>query len=751
MKRLGFYILLCVMSAWQAYGWSGLNLKAKEAEQANDYVSAANLWERHAAEIADSMSANPSSTMLRDLIMAISNQSNCAYMIDDYRSLDRLISEYDSIANLYVELVDDDLYYDYLAYRHKNVGSYLYGQLDDYPSLFSTIESEYQRALDTADPTDEEFSRVNQQELAQLYYKKGLMDKQAFYFQKALDALKQADQSTPRSRSEMAITKARIGQYTANDSEASQWLDEAVSDIEAALKKFPTKDPEYPELLREKGKILMLQQERLGVSNSAQAKKCYQQYLDLKKTQIANTRNSMTESQLEQAWLGMHQFLYDACRLEDAAPDAIYDLLLYSKGYLLRPAKSSVVTWKQVAKKLAKDECAIEFVIYDDNIAALLINSKSKKPQWINLGNADDILNLQLATNLTVADAISSSAHDDKDCLYTDQRLPEKIWNSELTSAIGSCDKVYFSPDGFLHQLAIEYLVPDSAAFVPVRLSSTARLTQPRISLASAKALLCGGVDYQNQSQYTNRTFIDNDTRALEFLKGRVREVSYLPGSQIEIDSISQCRNNAQDILFSGAAATEEGIRQKSSDYDILHLSTHGYFAGNATISTDLKPRIADSSLSESGLLLAGAENGILHPQANRYDGVLSAQEMARSNWDGVKLAVMSACQTALGYVTADGVYGMQRGLKMAGVDGMIVSLWSVDDNATCNLMKFFYQFLSDPQLTPAEAFQAARQELKTTGYTQHYFNFATLSVEPVTVAYDTPRFCCPFITIDLF
>ncbi len=61
----------------------------------------------------------------------------------------------------------------------------------------------------------------------------------------------------------------------------------------------------------------------------------------------------------------------------------------------------------------------------------------------------------------------------------------------------------------------------------------------------------------------------------------------------------------------------------------------------------------------------------------------------------GCKLAVLSACDTAQGDISSiDGVLGLQRALKIAGVDAMLLTLWPVDNELTEEFMNDFYSRL---------------------------------------------------------
>ena len=96
-----------------------------------------------------------------------------------------------------------------------------------------------------------------------------------------------------------------------------------------------------------------------------------------------------------------------------------------------------------------------------------------------------------------------------------------------------------------------------------------------------------------------------------------------------------------------------------------------------------------------SGLFFAGADRvreGAA-PEAGVDDGVLTAFEASQLNLEGTELVVLSACETGLGKeLNSDGVFGLRRGLQEAGADAVMMSMWSVPDKETQELMSLFYQ-----------------------------------------------------------
>src|SRR6185369_14228411 len=110
--------------------------------------------------------------------------------------------------------------------------------------------------------------------------------------------------------------------------------------------------------------------------------------------------------------------------------------------------------------------------------------------------------------------------------------------------------------------------------------------------------------------------------------------------------------------------------------------------------------RPAENPLLLSGLALAGA-NRRRSAAADADDGILTAQEVASLNLGGVEWAVLSACDTAVGEIkNGEGVLGLRRAFQIAGAHTVIMSLWSVDDQATRAWMRALYEARFAKQLS---------------------------------------------------
>lgn len=506
-----------------------------------------------------------------------------------------------------------------------------------------------------------------------------------------------------------------------------------------------------PAMLRTRGKFAMLWHDYDGSGNIDEAKACYSQYIRYLKTHVARTLPTMSESQREQYWLNLHDFLYDCYRLENYAPEMLYDLALFSKGYLMeyKNKQAKPCTWQDVKKSLPDGTCAIEFVQYRgkgerNRLGALVVTKQSTHPVFVPIAAVDSLKSIALGGFVNVELALSSANGADKNSLYTSADLARAIWSKPLLEATDGASIVYFAADGMLQQLAIEYMCPDKARSCR-RLTSTRILAGERQRIDSRSMLLIGDIDYDTPHTLRQQ---GNDEAAYRFFLPYSEWIDPLPGTRSEIDSITHLRQSDEDLRLTGFDATDEAFCRMSPYFNVVHVATHGFFVGTLESGTDLKPLLRDNVLSESGLVFAGAQYA-LHDSlygADFADGVLSAKELSELPLESVDLMVLSACQTGLGYITADGVYGIQRALKQAGVRAMIVSLWSVDDEATAIMMRNFYKHLRNGSEVH-DAFRQARDELMKE--VRRVFHAGALGSRK-KMKFAAPEYANAFILIDI-
>ena len=115
--------------------------------------------------------------------------------------------------------------------------------------------------------------------------------------------------------------------------------------------------------------------------------------------------------------------------------------------------------------------------------------------------------------------------------------------------------------------------------------------------------------------------------------------------------------------------------------------------------------------MQRSVLALAGAN---LYEGYVDNDGLVNASEIAGMTMYDCNLVVLSACESGLGKLGDDGVFGLQRGFKNAGVRSLLVSLSEVADASTADMMIAFYRHLSDGSgLSKREALRKAQKEIR--------------------------------------
>ena len=296
------------------------------------------------------------------------------------------------------------------------------------------------------------------------------------------------------------------------------------------------------------------------------------------------------------------------------------------------------------------------------------------------------------------------------------------VWGA-VKSYLDGKKRIFFSADGCFNRMGIEYLLyegkPLSEQFEVYRLSSTKELCYKRKKVKPAKAVLFGDINY-NEEGYTPAANQGSGEQKRGVSDADELQFANLGNTRREVDEIQKILMNS-DVesveTFTDTKASPAAFMQMSDkDVNFLHIATHGMYK-------DKKMMTDAESMKNSLLAFAGAN---LDDNA-----IVSAADIAQMNLRHCDLAVLSACETGLGKLGGDGVFGLQRGFKNAGVHTLLMSLKNVYDNSTADLMISFYKYLLEGR-TKREALVKAQQDLRENGY-------------------DAPKYWAAFILLDAF
>ena len=168
--------------------------------------------------------------------------------------------------------------------------------------------------------------------------------------------------------------------------------------------------------------------------------------------------------------------------------------------------------------------------------------------------------------------------------------------------------------------------------------------------------------------------------------KGKSKQ---LPAARQEVEMIGTILNIAP---LTGRNATKAKVLSRLSSVALIHIATHGSAETGEIV---LSPNSAKSDRPE--------EEDFLLTMAD----VLNAKLRA-------KLVVLSCCHSGQGKITSEGVVGLARAFLGAGARSVLASLWSINDQATLNFMRYFYQNLMERQSACQALHQAMKQMRKS-------------------------------------
>ncbi len=417
---------------------------------------------------------------------------------------------------------------------------------------------------------------------------------------------------------------------------------------------------------------------------------------------------------------------------------------------------SQEVSWKTVQAKLGPGEAAVEIVrfrdfnpdsagVYTDEVyyAALILTDKTvENPEMVVMRNGA-LMEGKFLSNYR--NAIKYQVNEN----YSYQLFWRPIANR-----LRGIKKIYFSPDGVYNQISIYTLQNPSTKkftideFEIQLVNNTKDLITYDFSKTSSfdKTTYLFGFPNYNLGSLENRAASQEGGKAdvsaiskaaaenrgtrgaergargargnrgdrgkklpagsiprgirgnmLRYMRSN-QTLALLPGTKKEVGLIDSLfdSNNKVPVVFLSNEALEDSIKKIKAP-QALHIATHGFFLENEEGNENVDAYV-ENPLLRSGLVLAGANSYISTGAVDEEgtyeeDGILTAYEAMNLNLEDTELVVLSACETGLGEIkNGEGVFGLQRAFQVAGADAIIMSMWTVDDNATQELMTNFYE-----------------------------------------------------------
>ena len=291
---------------------------------------------------------------------------------------------------------------------------------------------------------------------------------------------------------------------------------------------------------------------------------------------------------------------------------------------------------------------------------------------------------------------------------------------------------IYYVPSQLLFQISLESLpLPDGSVLGShyhfVRMSSARELVKMKSEskgYMSNSAVLYGGLQYDLEDSAMVEEAKKYDLSNLLALRGEIARGDSvfhdLQGSKEEILKIEDLlkRNKWQVSSYMGKNGTEESfLNMHGKSPKLLHLATHGfYYTPNRAENVDYLKGYTDA-MSLSGLVFSGGNAAWLGKPLPKgvLGGILSANDIARLDLSNTDMVVLSACQTGQGKATSEGLYGLQRAFKKAGVGTIVMSLWNVSDKTASEFMTTFYERLADTNnaWNKRKAFEEAKEIIR--------------------------------------
>jgi CHAT domain-containing protein len=287
------------------------------------------------------------------------------------------------------------------------------------------------------------------------------------------------------------------------------------------------------------------------------------------------------------------------------------------------------------------------------------------------------------------------------------------VWRP-IAARVAGAARVFIVPDGALHRVSFAALPDDPGPFLIDTaalhyLSTERELAAPPSGAIASGIVAIGAPDFDLASAPAATASGTAPRGAISSCDGFVeRRFETLPAARGEVDDVvdlwrRRAPREASLVRLTGAEATEAAFKREAERRGALHVATHGFFLGGECGDG------LESPLLRSGLVLSGANR-----RMGADDGVVTAQEIAALDLDGLGWAVVSGCDSGVGAIQAgEGILGLRRAFRTAGARALVLSLWPVEDEATRRFMRALYEARFVHEMAVPEAMRRAQQTMQ--------------------------------------
>lgn len=298
-------------------------------------------------------------------------------------------------------------------------------------------------------------------------------------------------------------------------------------------------------------------------------------------------------------------------------------------------------------------------------------------------------------------------------------KLRKIVWDS-LSKEIPNNNRVYYVPDGFLNNIALESLMLNDTLYLDdeydfVRLHTTAlNLFQYKDTIkldSNSRVVLYGDIDYGK---------VEKEGNLCRLLR-----------TSFEINSIGKFLKRSfkcDTILYTGTFATKESLMQLSDSVpDILYISTHAetgkiFLAGSNDVLNGKRGNTLYTGVNDAMIVLAKGANTISNPIKTNdrqtlgkgvEQGCITVEDVEKLKLYGLDLVVISACDSGLGELTEDGQLGLVRAFKKAGANTVITAKWKLNEKSAMFFMTCFFEKFSNNGGDKHKAFKYAKKQTR--------------------------------------